>query len=272
MNSFKIANLQLTVFEDKEKNLAQLERILQEGQQEDADFVMLGEMFNCPYENSRFPVYAEKEGGMSWRFCSELAAKYRIYLEAGSMPEADEEGHIYNTAYVFDRTGRQIAKHRKVHLFDIDVKGGQRFRESDTLTPGNQVTVFDTEFGKMGLCICFDLRFPELARSMALMGARVLLVPAAFNMTTGPLHWELLFRSRAVDNQFFTIGNSPARDITASYVAWGHTMIADPWGKVLMEMDEKPQAAVTEIHLGETENVRAQLPLLAARKPELYLL
>ena len=106
------------------------------------------------------------------------------------------EGKIRNTAYVFDRQGNQIAKHSKVHLFDIDVKGGQSFKESDTLTPGDHSTVFETEFGIMGLCICFDFRFPELARRMALDGAKAIFVPAAFNMTTGPAHWEVMFRSR----------------------------------------------------------------------------
>lgn len=102
---------------------------------------------------------------------SRLAKRYQVYLSAGSVPESDKAGNVYNTAYVFDREGRQIAKHRKVHLFDIDVKGGQRFKESDTLTAGDKSTVFGTEFGPMGLCICYDFRFPELARRMVLDGA-----------------------------------------------------------------------------------------------------
>lgn len=110
---------------------------------------------------------------------------------------------IYNTCYVFDQQGTQQAKHRKVHLFDIDVAGGQRFFESDTLSPGRQYTLVDTPFGKVGVAICFDVRFAELFRILALEGARLVVVPAAFNMTTGPAHWELLFRARALDNQCF---------------------------------------------------------------------
>ena len=125
-----------------------------------------------------------------------------IWLVGGSLPELEGD-RVYNTSYVFDPEGRQVAKHRKMHLFDIDVAGGQSFRESATLSPGEQVTVFDTPWGRMGLCICFDLRFEELCRLMVLEGARVLLAPAAFNMTTGPAHWELLLRQRAVDNQCF---------------------------------------------------------------------
>ena len=114
------------------------------------------------------------------------------------MPEKDAEGNVYNTSYIFDREGKQIGKHRKVYLFDIDVKGGQTFKESDTLTAGDSDTVFDTEFGKIGVMLCFDIRFPELSRMMVNDGAKVIFVPAAFNMTTGPAHWELSFRTRAL--------------------------------------------------------------------------
>ena len=123
-----------------------------------------------------------------------------------------------------------MSKHRKVHLFDIAVKDGQCYQESATLTAGDQITVFDTEFGKMGICICFDCRFPEIVRLMTLRGARTILVPAAFNMTTGPAHWELMFRGRAVDNQCYMIGTSDARDEQAGYISWGHSLVCHPGG------------------------------------------
>ena len=179
---------------------------------------------------------------------------------------------IYNTSYVFDREGKQIAKHRKMHLFDINVPGGQCFRESDTLTAGDEVTVFDTEFGKMGLCICYDVRFPELARLMALEGARMVLVPAAFNLTTGPAHWELVYRSEAMYNQMFYVATSPARDMEASYHAWGHSMVADPRGAVVAMMDEKEGYQVTELNLADVEPARQQIPLLAQRRTDVYQL
>ena len=153
----------------------------------------------------------EPLGGPAQQAVSALARELGIWIIAGSLPELEGE-RVYNTAFVYDDTGRQVARHRKMHLFDISVEGGQSFRESDTLSPGNDVTVFDSPWGKLGLCICFDLRFEELARVMTLQGAQAIFVPAAFNMTTGPAHWELLFRQRAVDNQLFTIGTSPARN------------------------------------------------------------
>ena len=188
------------------------------------------------------------------------------------MPEKSEDGKIYNTAYVFDREGKQIAKHRKAHLFDIDVKGGQYFKESDTLSAGNKATVFDTEFGTFGICICYDFRFPELSRLMALKGAKLIFVPAAFNMTTGPAHWELMFRSQAVNNQVFAVGTAPSRMAGASYQSWGHSIVTDPWGAVVSQMDEKEGMSITEIDLERADEVREQLPLLKQRRTDIYTL
>lgn len=264
-----VAQFQTPVYADKEKNIDMLAPLLEKAVDAGADFVCLPEMFNCPYETPNFPIYAEKDKGPCWQKLSLLAKKYHVYLSAGSVPEVDDEGHVYNTAYVFDREGNQIARHRKVHLFDIDVKGGQCFRESDTLTAGNSVTVFDTEFGKMGLCICFDFRFVEIARKMSLAGAQVIFVPAAFNMTTGPAHWEVMFRSRSIDNQVFTVGTSPARDMAASYHSWGHSLVVNPWGIVLSQMDEKEGMQITVIDLDEVASIREQLPIMKTRRDDM---
>ena len=180
------------------------------------------------------------------------------------------EGNVYNTSYIFDRQGKQIGKHRKAHLFDIDVKGGQSFRESDTLTAGDSDTVFDTEFGKMGVIICFDIRFPEMARMTVNDGAKVIFVPAAFNMTTGPAHWELSFRTRALDNQIYMVGCAPVRDVSSSYVSWGHSIVTDPWGKVVNMLDEKEGILLAELDLDYEDDVRDQLPLLKSRRHDMY--
>lgn len=266
----KIAQIQTVVSDNKEDNLDRLDTMLEQIKGEKPDLVTVGEMFTCPYETGNFPVYAEKQGEESWQRMKDLAKKYRIYLSAGSVAEVDDKGCVYNTAYVFDRDGNQIAKHRKMHLFDINVEGGQSFKESDTLTAGNQCTVFDTEFGKMGICICFDCRFPELSRLMVLKGAKVILVPAAFNMTTGPAHWEIMFRQRAVDNQCYMVGTSVARDTGAGYQAWGHSLLVSPWGNVIGEMDEKPGCMIHEVDLDYVEKVRRELPLLSARRTDVY--
>ena len=267
----KLALIQMAACPEKEDSLRLAEDYIHGARREGADIAMLPEMFNCPYKTENFPLYAEEEGGISWQRMSEAARKNHIYLVAGSMPERDDEGHIYNTSYVFDREGKQIAKHRKIHLFDIDVKGGQYFRESDTVTAGSNVTVFDTEFGKFGLMLCYDIRFPELTRLMALKGATMVFVPAVFNMTTGPVHWEIIFRVRAIDNQLFMAGCSQARR-REDYISYGNSLITSPWGDVVGRLNEKEGMLLREIDLSEVERTREELPFLKQRRMDVYSL
>ena len=265
----RVALIQMPVSADRQQDIETACEKLREAAQSGADIAVLPEMFCCPYQNDCFRPYGETENGPVQTALSALAAELGIYIVGGSIPEL-AEGNVYNTSYVYDRQGHQIAKHRKAHLFDIDVAGGQRFKKSDTLSPGNDVTTFETEFGTCGLCICFDLRFEELARCMCLRGAKVLFIPAAFNMTTGPAHWELLFRQRAVDNQCFTIGVSPARDETAGYVAYGNSLAVDPWGTVLCRAGGEETILYADLDLERIDAIRAQLPILSARRTDLY--
>lgn len=272
MEKIKIAAIQMSTVEDKMENVRTVKTYLEKIKDENPDFVILPEMFCCPYQTENFPIYAEKEGGPVWQQLSGYAKQYGIYLIGGSMPEKDAEGNVYNTSYIFDREGKQIGKHRKVHLFDIDVKGGQTFKESDTLIAGDSDTVFDTEFGKIGVMLCFDIRFPELSRMMVNDGAKVIFVPAAFNMTTGPAHWELSFRTRALDNQIYMVGCAPARDVSAGYISWGHSIVTDPWGRVIDMLDEKKGILLAELDMDYEEQVREELPLLKSRRKDMYKL
>lgn len=268
---FKIALIQMPVSHDKEANVELACLKVSEAAKMSVDMVVLPEMFNCPYSNKYFRPYAEPKGGDTWQAMSNCASKNEVFLVAGSMPELDE-GRVFNTSFVFDPLGAQIARHRKVHLFDIDVVGGQRFFESETLSPGNEVTVFESPFGLIGLCVCFDLRFPELARLMTLKGAQVIVVPGAFNMTTGPAHWEIMFRQRAVDNQVFTIGVAPARDENGEYVSYGNSIVCSPWGEVLHRAGADEASLIAEIDLSLNDSIRSQLPLLSALRNDLYTL
>ena len=270
MNKARIAMIQMHVEEDKLKNIANASELVKKAVEQGIDMAILPEMFNCPYKTTNFPIYAESDGGECYSRLSNLAKTYGIYLVAGTMPEKDNEGRVFNTSYVFDRQGCKIGKHRKMHLFDIAVEGGQCFKESETLTAGNEVTVFETEFGKMGLAICYDLRFPELSRLMVDKGAKVIIAPAAFNMTTGPAHWEIMFRSRAIDNQVYTIGTAPARDVSSCYTSYGNSMIVSPWGEVVVRMDEKEGFSIGTLELDYVEKVRKELPLLAHRRKDIY--
>ncbi len=272
MEKIKIAAIQMSTVADKMENVRTVKTYLEKIKDENPDFVILPEMFCCPYQTENFPIYAEKEGGPVWQQLSGYAKQYGIYLIGGSMPEKDAEGNVYNTSYIFDREGKQIGKHRKVHLFDINVKGGQTFKESDTLTAGDSDTVFDTEFGKIGVMLCFDIRFPELSRMMVNDGAKVIFVPAAFNMTTGPAHWELSFRTRALDNQIYMVGCAPARDVSAGYISWGHSIVTDPWGRVTGMLDENEGILLAELDMDYEEQVREELPLLKSRRKDIYQL
>ena len=262
---------QMPTVDDLRQNLDTAAVYVKEAAAKGADIVCLPEMFACPYQNEAFVRYREPAGGTTWQALSGMAKENHVILVGGSFPE-EEDGLIYNTCFVFDKNGTQIARHRKMHLFDIDVKGGQRFKESDTFTAGSEVTVFDTEFGRFGVQICFDIRFPELGRLLSLKGAKGVFIPAAFNMTTGPAHWELNFRARALDNQAFYFGCSPARDVTAGYVAYGHSIAVDPWGTVTAQLEEKAGILITSAKLSRVDSIRAQLPLLSARRTDLYRL
>jgi len=265
----RIALIQTPVTENRQQNIDTACRNIREAAANGADIAILPEMFCCPYRNDCFRAYGEAESGSVQTALSQLALELGIYIVGGSIPEL-ANGNVYNTSYVYGRRGEFLAKHRKAHLFDIDVAGGQCFRESDTFSPGNAITTFETEFGTMGLCICFDLRFEELARCMCLRGAKCIFVPAAFNMTTGPAHWELLFRQRAVDSQLYTVGVSAARDESASYVAYGNSIACDPWGRVLCRADAGEEILFFEPDFDYVASIRRQLPILSARREDLY--
>lgn len=271
MDKFNAALLQTRVYDNKEKNIDNAVKLIERVSKEGADIAVLPEMFCCPYDNSYFRAFGEEEGGPAYRAVSNAAKESGVYVVAGTMPELEDD-RVYNTSYVFDRNGKQAAKHRKMHLFDIDIEGGQYFKESDTLTPGRNVTVFDTEFCKIGLAVCYDIRFPELSRLMAAEGAEVIIVPGAFNMTTGPAHWELTFRARALDNQVYTIGVAPARDLDASYHSYGNSLVASPWGNVVNIMDEMEGYIIQEIDLNYVKKVRNELPLLKHLRKDIYTL
>ena len=266
----KIVQIQMPVLSDKLKSFDSIKKIIDQSLPKKTDLIALAEMFITPYEVDKFPLYAEEEGGPIWQMCSKLALDNNCYLSAGTVAEKDDAGNIYNTAYVFDRSGKQIAKHRKMHLFDIQIKGGQHFKESETLTAGNSITTFDTEFGLMGLCICYDFRFPELGRLMALKGAKIIIVPAAFNMSTGADHWQTMFKSQALNNQVFAIGTAPSRDASASYQSWAHSIVVDPWGRIVNQLGEKPNLMITDIDLNLVDEIREQLPLLKHRRTDVY--
>lgn len=293
----RLACIQLASGADKAANLAHArDKVLEASRAPHAaDIVVLPECFNSPYGCDYFPSYAEtllpspptREQSPSFHALSEMAREAGVYLVGGSIPEvvveADgEKGEkgkkYYNTSLTFSPAGELIATHRKVHLFDIDIPGGITFRESDVLSPGNKVTIVDLpEYGRIAVAICYDIRFPELATIAARgstesgeAGAFALVYPGAFNLTTGPLHWKLLGQARAVDNQVYVALCSPARDTSATYHAWGHSLVVDPMAQVLVELDETEGIAVAELDPEKVESTRKGIPLRDQRRWDVY--
>lgn len=267
----KAALIQMRTVSDKAENLRHARELIDEAAKNGADLCVLPEMFCCEYRNRSFIENREPAGGPAWQMLSAAARENRVWLIGGSVPEA-EDGKLYNTSFVFDREGNLAARCRKSHLFDIAVEGGQHFKESATFTPGNEICSFDTEFGRLGLCICFDMRFPELARIMSLDGAWAVFCPASFNMTTGPAHWEIMFRSRAVESQVYTLGCAPARDEQGSYVSYANSIAVSPWGDVLARAGAEETTLYVELDPAYVESIRAQLPLMSARRTDMYTL
>jgi predicted amidohydrolase len=267
---FKIGLCQMKVGDDKTQNLNRAGSMIRRAVQNGAEMVVLPEMFNCPYSQAVFSKFAESEpGGETANFLADLARELHCYIVGGSIPEREGE-QLYNTSIVFNREGHVIAKHRKVHLFDVDIPGGITFKESAVLSPGDKITSFQTHFGRFGLAICYDIRFPELFRLLLADEVKLIVVPAAFNMTTGPAHWDVLFRARAIDNQVFMVGVSPARDPDSGYMAYGHSLVVDPFGSIVWQAGPEEIAEVVCVDLPLVDKVRQELPLLKHRRLDLY--
>jgi omega-amidase len=270
-NSITLAICQVAVTSDKGLNIRKAETMIREAAKANCQIAILPEMFNCPYEVELFTQYAELyPEGDTFKMLSQTAAKEGIVVVGGSVPEKNEYGNIYNSSFIFNEQGSLLGRHRKLHLFDVDIKDGTVFKESSILSPGQEMTVVKAAGLTLGIGICYDIRFPELSRLMTLAGAQLLIFPAAFGMTTGPMHWELLMRSRAIDNQVFVVGAAPAKLSGAPYQAYGHSIVVDPWGKVLSMAASEETMLVVEIDLAVINQVRAELPLLRHRRTDLY--
>ncbi|EGC49738.1 amidohydrolase [Histoplasma capsulatum var. duboisii H88] len=276
----KLALVQLASGADKALNLSHARNKVLEAAKAGASLIVLPECFNSPYGTQYFPRYAEallpsppsKEQSPSFHTLSTLASEAKAYIIGGSIPEfVPESNKYYNTSLVFSPTGALIATHRKTHLFDIDIPGKITFKESEVLTAGNKITVVDLpEYGKVGLAICYDVRFPESAMIAARKGAFLLVYPGAFNLTTGPLHWSLLGRARAMDNQVYVGLCSPARDTNATYHAWGHSLVANPRAEVLAEAGEGEEIIYADLEPKVIEEIRKGIPIYEQRRFDVY--
>ena len=257
---YTVALCQMIVTDDKDQNIILAQQIVRKAASAGAQVICLPEIWNAPYDMGRMHNYTEPSDGATAYYMSELAKENHVYLIGGSIPEKDSLNR-FNTSLVFDPVGNCIAKHRKVHLFDVDVEGGPYYKESDVFRAGNSITVFDTEFGKMGLAICFDVRFPQMFKEMADQGCHLIFLPASFTETTGAAHWETLVRSRALDNQLYVAACATANNPDAKFKSWGHSIVTTPWGDYIGNATEKETIVYAEIDPDYCNKIRSEIPI-----------
>ena len=255
--------------EDVDSNVATAERLLLEAADGGADLAALPETFTYLGSSSGRAAAAETVPGPTTERLASIARERAMWILGGSVIETDGE-HLYNTSTLFDRTGELVARYRKIHLFDVELPGQPPFRESATFTPGDQLVTHETDVARVGLSICYDLRFPELYRGLMVLGAEVLLVPAQFQHDTGKDHWEVLLRARAIENQCFVV--APAQWGTfgppeRGRRSFGHSLVVDPWGRILVDAPQEGDGAwFADLDLAELRRIRQQLPALQHRR------
>ncbi len=232
-----------------------------------ASLIMLPEMFAYPYEIDKLKDIVE-EKSETLNILREKARQKRIFLCTGSIAVKTGE-NIFNTSYLINPDGKIILKYSKCHLFDVELPH-LTVKESDIFSKGNNIGSVATELGNIGIIICYDIRFPEITRKLALEGIDILLVPAAFNTVTGPAHWHITLRTRAVENQIFIAAASPARNRNSAYKAYGYSMFIDPWGRILKQAGKRQSIIYSIINPEIQKEIRDRLPLLKHRRKDLY--
>ena len=253
---------------DKEKNLNQAKKLISLAAKKKANFIILPEVFNYRGKLSEAMKVAESAPGYSTKFISRLAKKYKVWILIGSMLETVEAGRNlpFNTSVLINPQGKITAKYRKMHLFDIKLKG-KEILESSRNQAGNNPQLAKIENVKVGLSICYDLRFPELYRYYSKRGAKIICIPSSFIKPTGEAHWHTLIKARAIENFAYVIAPNQAGTGSGGVKTYGHSLIVDPWGKILAEGSaNKEEVIFAEIDLDYLEKIRKNLPALEHRK------
>lgn len=269
MTQTLVAAVQLTSAPDVATNLASVGSLIERAANSGARLVVLPENVALMGRKETDKLEAaETEGsGPIQDFLAEVATKNRIWLVGGTIPIRAPSGKVYAASPVYDDSGRQVARYDKIHLFDVDVPGShEQYRESNTIEPGDTPLVLDTPFGRLGVAICYDLRFPELFRYLAAQGLDILALPSAFTAATGKAHWDVLVRARAVENLCYVVAANQGGTHPNGRETHGHSMVLDPWGSVLAQLGTEPGVALAEVSLRRIEEVRTTFPALRHRR------
>jgi deaminated glutathione amidase len=267
----RVACVQMTSRSDKAANLETAQRLVAQAASTGADVVVLPEKWNAIGDAAVYHATAEPlDGGASVAAMSEWARRHGITLVGGSIAERREgREKLSNTSVVFDPEGQVVAVYRKIHLFDVEV-GGVVYRESEAEEPGDEAVVAEGEDWKIGLTVCYDIRFPELYRILALEGAELVTVPAHFTTPTGKDHWHVLMRARAIENQMYVAAAAQIGETLPGKPAYGRSLIVDPWGVVVAQAPDEETVISAELDRAHLQSIRAKLPSLANRQGNAY--
>lgn len=266
----RAAAIQMSSTPDKEENKETAEALVREAVSAGADLVALPELWSCHGLDGVYSENAEPIPGPTTEFMGDLARELGVYLLGGSILEGGPgAARLSNTSTFFDPSGEMTAVYRKIHLFDVKVSD-REYLESANIAPGNEIVTAKAGAATLGLSVCYDVRFPELYRLLALRGAEILAVPAAFTLQTGKDHWELLLRTRAVENQAFVVAPAQWGQKADGRWTYGRSMIVDPWGTVLATCADRDGYALATLDLDYLDRFRTEFPALANRRPEAY--
>ena len=269
----KIAAVQMTSGDDIDRNLGMAAGYVETAAAGGAEVVVLPECFALMAKNARqLRDCAEVCGaGKIQDFLAELSRHTGIWIVAGSLPlRSDDPARVFNALLVYDAHGRKVARYDKIHLFDVALPDGEKHRESEYTVGGSRCVVHDTPAGVMGLSVCYDLRFPEVYRKLSALGATSMAVPSAFTVSTGEAHWLPLLRARAIENGCYIIAPAQVGAHSNGRRTYGHSLVIDPWGKVLAERIVRPGVLFAELDHGTIQRIRAQLPSLSHRRSDLF--
>jgi len=266
----RVAAIQMVSTANLSENLATAARLIDQAAATGAELAVLPEYFPIISDNERdkFACRETFGNGPIQEFLTEAAQRHKLWLMAGSIPlDSGDPARVYNSCLLYNPDGKVVARYEKIHLFDVQVDAGKEaYNESNTIAAGSEVVVAETPFARIGMSICYDLRFPELYRRMLDRDISIITVPSAFTWTTGQRHWELLLRARAVENLCYVIAANQGGQNTARRATWGHSMIIDPWGDILATVEQGPGVACADLDLDKLHSLRKSFPALQHRK------
>lgn len=267
MTRLTVAAAQMRTGPEKETNLAVVARLVGQASRAACDLIAFPEVMNVRGTKA-VREGAEPIPGPTSALLADLARTYRIWIHGGSIPERDtpDAPRMYNTSILVSPKGEIVARYRKIHLFDVELSDGPRFRESDEFAPGSEIVTAPVNDVTVGLSVCYDLRFPELYRALAIRGAEIIFVAAAFSAFTGPPHWEVLLRARAIEHQAFVVAPAQIGGAGDAMPTHGHTLIIDPWGRIVAEAGADDELVSASLDLDELRRIRRELPSLANRR------